>query len=143
PGITILGTFNHVETPQDAAAEEIRVDNAYPDIQGWAMIGGWPLFTQTLLTDIDPKRIKIASVDALPDQLADVDKGVAPVLRAQSVYLWGSVGVETIIDKIHFQKHVPETIPMELVKVTKANLGDWAKQLKAWGFTNVPAQYLK
>src|SRR3954468_20302134 len=66
PGITILGTFNHVETPQDAAAEVIRVDNAYPDIQGWAMIGGWPLFTQTLLKDIDPKRIKIAAVDALP-----------------------------------------------------------------------------
>jgi len=143
PGITILGTFNHVETPQDAAAEVIRVNNAYPDIQGWAMIGGWPLFTQTLLKDIDPKRIKIASVDALPEQLAYVDKGVAPVLLAQSVYLWGSVGVETIIDKIHFKKDVPQNIPMELVKVTKANLNDWGKQLKAWGFTNVPAEYLK
>jgi hypothetical protein len=32
---------------------------------------------------------------------------------------------------------------MELVKVTKANLNDWGKQLKAWGFTNVPAEYLK
>jgi ribose transport system substrate-binding protein len=143
PGIQILGTFNHVETPQDAAAEVIRVNNAYPDIQGWAMIGGWPLFTQTLLTDIDPKRIKIASVDALPEQLAYVDKGVAPVLLAQSVYLWGSVGVTTIIDKIHFKKEVPQSIPMELVKVTKANLNDWGKQLKAWGFTNVPAAYLK
>ena len=41
-----------------------RVGNAYPDIQGWAMIGGWALFTQSLLTDLDPNRVKIASVDA-------------------------------------------------------------------------------
>ncbi len=30
----------------------IRVNNAYPDIKGWAMVGGWALFTKTLLTDI-------------------------------------------------------------------------------------------
>jgi ribose transport system substrate-binding protein len=142
PGIQILGSFNHVETPQDAAAEVIRVNNAYPDIQGWAMIGGWPLFTQTLLTDLDPKRIKVASVDALPAQLAYVDKGVVPVLLAQSVYLWGDVGVRTIIDKIYLKKDVPQIIPMELVKVTKTNLGEWARQLKAWGFTDVPEAYL-
>jgi ribose transport system substrate-binding protein len=142
PGIQILGAFNHVETPQDAAAEVIRVNNAYPDIQGWAMIGGWPLFTQTLLTDLDPKRIKVVSVDALPAQLAYVDKGVVPVLLAQSVYLWGDIGVRTIVDKIYFKKDVPPMIPMELVKVTKDNLGTWARQLKAWGFTDVPESYL-
>src|SRR6476620_8956056 len=40
PGMTVIGVFNNIETPQDAAAEVIRVNNAYPDIQGWAMIGG-------------------------------------------------------------------------------------------------------
>ena len=143
PGIQIIGTFNHVETPQDAAAEVTRVGNAYPDIQGWAMVGGWALFAQSLLTDLDPNRVKIASVDALPAQLAYVDKGIAPVLLAQSVYQWGYVGVTTIIDKVHLKKDVPTIIPMELVKVTKANLGEWARQLKAWGFTDVPEAYLK
>jgi ribose transport system substrate-binding protein len=143
PGITILGTFNHVETPQDAAAEVVRVDNAYPDIQGWAMIGGWPLFTQSLLTDLNPARIKVASVDALPEELAYVEKGVVPVLLAQSVYLWGDIGVRTIVDKLHFKKDVPQIIPMELVRVSKDNLGTWARQLQAWGFTNVPPAYLK
>ena len=38
-GIQIIGTFYHAETPQDAAAEVIRVNNAYPDIKGWAMVG--------------------------------------------------------------------------------------------------------
>jgi ribose transport system substrate-binding protein len=143
PGIQIVGTFNHVETPQDAAAEVTRVGNAYPDIQGWAMVGGWALFTQSLLTDLDPNRVKIASVDALPAQLAYVDKGIAPVLLAQPVYQWGHVSVTTIIDKLHFKKDVPTIIPMELVKVTKSNLGEWARQLKTWGFNDVSETYLK
>jgi ribose transport system substrate-binding protein len=143
PGIQVIGTFNHIETPQDAAAEVVRVNNAYPDIGGWAMIGGWPLFTQTLLTDIDPKRIKVVAVDALPAQLAYVDKGIAPVLLAQPVYEWGYVGVKTIVDKLHFKKDVPQIIPMELVKVNKETLGAWARQLQAWGFSDVPNEYLQ
>jgi ribose transport system substrate-binding protein len=31
---------------------------------------------------------------------------------------------------------------MELVRVTKDNLGDWARQLKEWGFTDVDPKYL-
>ncbi len=143
PGITVTGTFFHVETPQDAASEVVRVMNAYPDITGWAMVGGWPLFTKTLLTDLDPKKVKVAAVDALPAELAYVDKGLAPVLLAQPVYLWGYVGVETIIDKIHLKKSVPAVIPMEPTRVTKENLGTWARQLEQWGFTDVPPEYLK
>ena len=78
PGIQILGTFNHVETPQDAAAEVVRVGNAYPEIQGWAMIGGWALFTPSLTNDLDPKRVKIASVDALGSQLVYVERASRP-----------------------------------------------------------------
>ena len=84
-GIQIIGTFYHAETPQDAAAEVIRVNNAYPDIKGWAMVGGWALFTKTLLTDLDPKKVKLVAVDALPTELPYVEKGLAPVLLAQSV----------------------------------------------------------
>ena len=140
PGMTVIGTFNHIETPQDAAAEVVRVNNAYPDIQGWAMIGGWPLFTRSLLTDLKPEKMKVASVDALPAQLEYVEKGIVPVLLAQSVYLWGDVGVRTIVDKLHFNKEVPAMIPMELVKVTKETLPTWAKQLKDWGFDDAELQ---
>jgi len=143
PGLEIVGVFPNIETPQDAAAEVIRVNNAYPEIQGWAMVGGWPLFTKTLLTDLDPKKLKIVAVDALPVQLPYVEKGLAPVLLAQPVYLWGSVGVQTIVDKVVFNKDVPQRIPMELVRVTRESLGSWARQLKEWGFTDVPEAYLK
>jgi ribose transport system substrate-binding protein len=142
PQIQIIDTFFHNETPQDAAAEVLRVHNAYPDISGWAMVGGWPLFTKTLLTDLDPKNtktpVKIVAVDALPAQLPYVDKGLAPVLLAQPIYNWGKVSVETVIDKIHFKKQVPAYVPMEVERVTKENLSAWAKQLRAWKFTDVP-----
>ena len=142
-GMKIVGTFYHTETPQDAAAEVIRVQNAYPQIQGWAMIGGWPLFTQTLLTDLDPKKVKIVAVDALPAELAYVEKGLAPVLLAQPTYLWGFVSVQKIVEKVHLKQDVPQVIPMELVRVSKENLGTWARQLKDWGFTDVDEKYVK
>ena len=142
PKIKIVDTFYHIETAQDAAAEVIRVQNAYPQIQGWAMIGGWPLFTQTLLTDLDPKKVKIVAVDGLPAELAYVEKGLAPVLLAQPTYLWGYVSVQRIFDKVQLKQDVPTIIPMDLVRVTKENLGTWARQLKAWGFTDVPEAYL-
>jgi ribose transport system substrate-binding protein len=143
PGIQIVGTFYHIETPQDAAAEVVRVMNAYPDITGWAMIGGWPLFTKSLLTDLDPAKVKVVAVDALPAELPYVEKGIAPVLLAQPTYLWGHVSVEKVIDKVYLKKDVPVITRMDLVRVSKENLGTWARQLKEWGFTDVPEQYLK
>jgi ribose transport system substrate-binding protein len=142
PGITILNTFYHLETPQDAAGEVLRAQNAYREIQGWAMIGGWPLFTSALLTDLDPSKVKIVSVDALPAELAYVDKGLAPVLLAQPTFLWGYVSVKTIFDHVYLKKDVPAHVQMDLVRVSKENLGTWARQLKAWGFTDVDPKYL-
>ena len=142
PGIKIVGTFYHVEKAKDAAAEVVRAQKANPQIQGWAMIGGWPLFTPRLLKDLDPAKVKIVAVDALPAELVYVDKGLAPVLLAQPTYLWGYVSVQRIIDKVHLKQDVPEIIPMDVVRVTKDNLGTWARQLKDWGFT-VPDTYLK
>ena len=143
PGIKIVGVFNHIETPQDASAEVIRVNNAYPEITGWAFIGGWPLFATSLLSELNPAKQKVASVDAIPVELPYIEKGVVPVLLAQSVYLWGDVGVRTIFDKIHDNKSPANAVmPMELVRVSKENLGDWARQLKSWGFTDVDPKYL-
>jgi ribose transport system substrate-binding protein len=120
------------------------VNNAYPDVRGWAMVGAWPLFTQTLLSDLDPAKQKIVAVDALPVELPYVERGIAPVLLAQPVYNWGKVGVETIVDKVvHKKDPAAPIISMELVRVSKENLGQWARQLKDWGFGDVQDKYLK
>ena len=142
PGLKIVGVFYNPEKPQDAAQEVMRVMKAQPEIDAWAFIGGWPLFTTTLLTELDPKRIRVVSADALPPQLAYVDSGVVPTLIAQRSYDLGALGVQAIVDKVIEKKPVEGNVNPELTKVTKENLGEWARQLKDWGFTDVPEKYL-
>ncbi len=142
PGITIVNTFYHAETPQDAAAEVLRVKNSYPEVNGFAMIGGWALFTRTLLTDLDPKKVKIVAIDALPAELSYIDAGLAPVLYAQPVYSWGYVSVNTIFDHVYNKKPAPPQVMMELVKVSKDNLGEWSRQLQKWGFKDIDPKFL-
>jgi ribose transport system substrate-binding protein len=147
PELEIVGVFSHAETAQDAAAELLRVSAAYPKVTGWAVLGGWPLYTKSLLAELQPgsgkTRHRIVSVNALPPQLVYVERGVAPVLLAQPTYLWGAVGVQTIVDKLVLGKAVPTIVPLELVRVTADNLGAWARQLRAWGFGDVPEEYLE
>jgi ribose transport system substrate-binding protein len=52
------------------------------------------------------------------------------------------VGVKTIYDKVHDGKDVPAHVQMDLIRVSKDNLGTWARQLKDWGFTNVDPKFL-
>jgi ribose transport system substrate-binding protein len=147
PQLKVVGTFFHTETPQDASAELLRAQAAHPEIAGWAMVGGWPLYNKTLLSDLESDggraRYKMVSVNAFPPQLVYVEKGFAPVLLAQPTYRWGAVGVDSIVAKLVQKKDVPTLIPMDLVRVTAADLGSWARQLKAWGFGDVPDEYLR
>lgn len=138
--VKITGVVNHVESPQDASAAVTREMNAKPEINAWAMVGGWPLFNTSLLS-LDPKRVKIVAVDALPAQLAYVDKGIAPVLLAQPVYDWGYKSVGFVVDKID-GKTVAEVNKMELIRVDKAGLKKWGAQLRDWGFTGIDPKYL-
>ena len=142
PGIKIVDTFYHPETVRDAETTVVNAQKANPQIQGWAMVGGWPLGTPQLLTDMADAKVKIVAVGALPAQLVYVDQGLAPVLLAQPTYMWGYESVTRIVDKVHLKQDGPEHIPMEVVRVTKADLGTWARQLRTWGFT-VPDMYTK
>jgi ribose transport system substrate-binding protein len=142
PGIEIVGVFNHPETAQQAAAEVLRVNAAYPDINGWAMIGGWALFSEELIDKIDPRTMKIVAVDALPSQLPYVEKGIVPVLLGQPTFRWGKISVENIIDKLYLEKDVDVINHLKLIPVSRANLGGWARQIKAWGYEGVPEEYL-
>ena len=143
PGIRMVGTINHIETPRDAAEAVIDAQKAHPQIQGWAMVGGWALSTPMLMKGLDPQKVKVVAVNALPEQLRYVESGLAPVLLALPTYDWGYVSVQRIVEKVHLKQNVPAILPpMEVERVTKDNLGTWARQLKTWGFT-VPDSYSK
>jgi ribose transport system substrate-binding protein len=146
-GLQVVETAYHRETPAEAAAEILRVNAAHPDLAGWAMVGGWALLrssqTPSLVGDLEKRKLKIVAAGGLPEQLLYVQNGLVPVLWSQPAYLWGKVGVELIVDKLHLNKKVPVRNRMELVRVTKKNLGAWARQLRDWGFTGIPDEYLK
>src|SRR5258705_897976 len=132
PAIKIRDTYYHKETPQDAAAKVEQVMQANPDIDGWAMIGGWPLFTSNALK-WQPGTVKCVSVDALPPELAYLRSGHVQLLLAQQVYEWGHRSVEHLINKIHLKKNPPTIKDVSaLVPVTKANADEFARNWEKW-----------
>lgn len=143
--IDFAGIVNHVETPADAVAEVLKFDAAHPQLTGWAMIGGWPLFRSSqspaMMNEIQKRNLKVVAVDALPEQLVYLERGLVPVLWAQPVYDWGTVGVATIADKVLLKKTPPKTIRMEPIRVTRDDLKAYAQKLHGWGFS-VPQEYL-
>jgi len=131
-GITIREVYYHKETPQDAAAKVEQVMQANPDITGWAMVGGWPLFTDNALK-WQPGTVKCVSVDALPPQLAYLRSGHVQLLLAQQVYEWGYRSVEHLINKIHLKKDPASVKDVSaLVPVTKETADEFAKNWEKW-----------
>ncbi|MBX3736084.1 MAG: substrate-binding domain-containing protein [Candidatus Didemnitutus sp.] len=132
PGITIRDVYYHKETPQDAAAKVEQVMQANPDITGWAMIGGWALFTENALK-WQPGTVQCVSVDALPAQLNYIRSGHVPVLLGQQCYQWGYRSVGLLIDKIVLKKGPPTVKEISALQpVTKDNLDDYAKNWAKW-----------
>jgi ribose transport system substrate-binding protein len=132
PGIKILDTYYHKETPQDAAAKVEQVQQANPEIGGWAMIGGWPLFTDNALKWA-PGAVKVVAVDALPAQLQYLKDGHVQILLAQQVYEWGTTSVDLLYDAVANNKK-PETtfIKADLIPVTKDDAEAFGKKWDKW-----------
>ncbi len=132
PGLKIRDTYYHKETPQDAAAKVEQVMQANPDINGWAMIGGWPLFTANALK-WPPGTVKCVAVDALPPELAYLRSGHVQLLLAQQCYEWGYRSVEHLINKVYLKKDpasVKDVSP--LIPVTKDAVDEFAKNWEKW-----------
>ena len=131
-GIKIRDTYYHKETPQDAAAKVKQVMQSNPDITGWCMIGGWPLFTDNALK-WSPGTVKCVSVDALPPELAYLRSGHVQMLLAQQVYEWGFRSVEHLMNKLHLKKNPTALHDVSpLIPVTKENVEQFAKNWEKW-----------
>jgi ribose transport system substrate-binding protein len=130
-GFTLKQVFYTKETPADAASMVQQVQNANPDIAGWAMVGGWPLFTKNALDSVSAK---VVSVDTLTPQLDYVKTGKVQALIGQDCYGWGYRSVVMIVEKIKDGKTPKEINHFDLAIVTKDNVkeyeGLWEKWLK-------------
>lgn len=142
PEIQIAGVYYHQETEDAAIAMIDSIINKYPDLKGFAMVGSWAFFGDKLLDKIEPGKIKIVAVDALPVELKYIENNYVQVLLGQPTYRWGKTSVEVVVEKVHLKKKVNEIIPLKTIPVTIENLGGWTRQLKAWGYKDVPEKYL-
>ncbi len=134
PGMQLLadGVFYHPETPEQAAEAVNTAQSTHPQIEGWAMIGGWPLFAKNALKWA-PGRPRVVSVDALPPQLAFLHSGHVETLFAQDCYGWGYKSVEILLEKIVAGRNPPaERVIDPLTKVTKENAAEYAKKWDKW-----------
>lgn len=126
------GVFYHAETPEKAAEAVTSAQNANPGIQGWAMIGGWPLFTADALK-WPPGSIKVVSVDALPAQLGYLKSGHVEMLLAQDCYGWGTKSVELLLEKIVNGKSPSDPLVIDpLTPVTSENVDAYGKNWEKW-----------
>jgi ribose transport system substrate-binding protein len=131
-GISVLGTYYHKETAQDAVAKVEEVQRTNPQVSGWAMVGGWPLFTDHAMDNVKGKA-HVVAVDALPQQLAYLKSGEVDVLLAQKVYEWGGESVRLLAEKLIENKQPSEPIvKADLVRVTKENAEEYGKNWERW-----------
>lgn len=134
PNMKLLddGVFYHPETPEQAAEAVNTAQTTHPDIQGWAMIGGWPLFAKNALKWA-PGSVKVVSVDALPAELAYLRSGHVATLYAQDCYGWGYKSVEILLNTLVKKEAPKETRIIDpLTQVTKENVEEFGKQWDKW-----------
>ena len=132
PGIEIVDVYYHPETATDAAAKMQSVQNANPDIDGWALVGGWPLYTDNALDGIY-EHAKVVSLDPLPLPLEYLKKGQVQVLIGQPYYGWGYESVRLIVEKLHNNKTPAEpVIYADFDIVTRENADEYAKNWEKW-----------
>jgi ribose transport system substrate-binding protein len=132
PNIKVLDVYYHKETPQDAVAKMEQVQQAHPELTGWVLLGGWPMYTDNALK-WRPGAIQCVSLDAMPPQLPYVRSGHVQMLLAQDVYGFGYRSVERLVDKLHFKKDPPKVDEASpLIPVTKTNVEAFAKNWEKW-----------
>jgi ribose transport system substrate-binding protein len=82
---------------------------ANPDLGGWVMVGGWPLFGDIKAM---PKllaakgKTKVVAWDTLPNELTLVQSGLVQGLIGQKYFGWGYDGVKLLHDIVVNKKQV-------------------------------------
>ena len=134
PNIHLIDVVHHEETKEKAAeAVNAAQSTTTPHIDGWAMVGGWPLFTQNALK-WEPGSVKVVAVDALPAELGYLEDGHVQALYMQHCYDWGYKSVQILLDKTVKHQDPPQVrVIDQLERITRTDVprvrDDWHKWL--------------
>lgn len=132
PGIKVLDTYYHEETPQKAVEKIEQVQAGNPQITCWVFVGGWPLYTQNALDSLRGKA-KVVSLDTLPPTLPYLKNGDVEVLLGQKYFGWGTESVRLLMENILEGKTPARPmVNAPLDRVTKENADAYGKNWDTW-----------
>ncbi|HTI49863.1 MAG TPA: substrate-binding domain-containing protein, partial [Planctomycetaceae bacterium] len=130
--LTLKKVYYHKETPQDAYAEIESAQKANPEINGWAMIGGWPIMVDKPLP-WSKGDVLCVSMDTLPPQLEHLRIGDVQVLLGQQYFYFGQQSVDILVDKVRSGKDPEKPVDFApLDRVTRDNVDEYAKNWEKW-----------
>jgi ribose transport system substrate-binding protein len=130
--LQLKDVYYHKETPQDSLAEIESVQKANPEINGWAMIGGWPLMSERALP-WEPDAVVCVSMDTLIPQLKHLRMGDVQVLLGQQYFYFGSQCVDLLVAKVRDGIDPAKKVDFApLDRVTKDNVDEYEKNWEKW-----------
>lgn len=132
PGMEVVQTVYCDDDIAKSVSQIEDVMRARPNLGGWAMVGGWPLFADRALDPIDPPgSTKVVSFDALPEQWVYLEENRVELLIAQRIYGWGAESVDIlkgIIDGQTYDRNTYSGVDL----VTAENLEEYKIKWKDW-----------
>jgi len=124
--------YYHKETPQDSYAEVESAQKANPEINGWAMIGGWPLMTERALP-WQSGQVVCVSMDTLIPQLKHLRMGDVQLLLGQRYFYFGGRCVDILVAQVRDSRDPENLIDFApLDRVTKDNVDEYEKNWAKW-----------
>jgi ribose transport system substrate-binding protein len=137
PGIKIVQTVACDDDIAKAVTLIESTQRARPDLTGWILVGGWPLFARGALAGLDPDRTKVVSWDALPPQWEYLETGGVYMLLAQRVFHWGAESVN-LLKRAAAGEKLPAYSYAGVDLVTKDNLPQYKKMWASWEDPDLP-----
>jgi len=96
PKIEVVETYYCGDSLPKSAEIISDVMAQHPDLAGWLMVGGWPLFTNEGLSAIKPGETNVVAVDPLPAAQHWIEDGYVQVCVGQKVFGWGEESVKLL-----------------------------------------------
>ncbi len=135
-----LAKFSRIRIVQTVACDDDiaksvslieSTQRARPELRGWALVGGWPLFAKGALGAVDSKKTSVVSWDALPPEWGYLESGQVKLLLAQRVFHWGSESVNLLLAATKGKKLARNTYA-EVDLVTPGNLPKYKAMWANW-----------
>jgi len=134
PKITLSADniYHNLEIPDRAVEMVTRAQKTNPNIEGWILLGSWPLLVKNSFK-WNPGEVKVVAGNAVPAELDYVMSGYVQSLVGVNCFQMGYKTVESLLNKI-INNTDPKISRMfvPLTQISKENVEEWSLNWKKW-----------